>query len=279
MAGSKNHRFGYLSFIVLAVLAVLVTTEPWSGTGNTGRAASLETAPPLIRIEWEGLSDAWPVAGNADTILSYAGFDLAYDEDAGQASWVVYVLTRDELENAAFSRSEDFRPDTNLIRGSALLSDYRGSGYDRGHLAPAGDMGWSEKSMSQSFLLSNMSPQQAGFNRGVWKRLESQVRTWAMERDSLLVITGPLVTPTDHSIGESRIKVPSWYFKVVVDLSPPDHAMLAFLLPHASSKAGLADFAISVDSLESFTGHDFFALAPDQKAIEWLEANSHAYWD
>jgi endonuclease G len=133
-------------------------------------------------------------------------------------------------------------------------------------------MKWSREAMSQSFLMSNMSPQLPAFNRGIWRRLETQVRNWAMEKDSLYVITGPLFTAGDSVIGENEVGVPSYYFKVLVDLSPPDHDMIAFLLPHSGSSEELLQFAMPVDSLEQFSGFDFFAEAPDQNIISWLEA-------
>ncbi len=181
------------------------------------------------------------------------------------------MLTRDEIESGTIERTDNFRSDTSIVTGSASLADYRGSGFDRGHLAPAGDMKWDQLAMSQSFLMSNMSPQLPAFNRGIWRKLETEVRNWALEKDSLYVITGPLFSPADSLIGENGVGVPSHYFKVLVDLSPPDHDMIAFLLPNSSSSEDLIQFAITVDSLEQLTAYDFFSVAPDQKMIDWLE--------
>ena len=125
--------------------------------------------------------------------------------------------------------------------------------------------------MSESFLMSNMSPQAPSFNRGVWRKLETQVRDWAVQKDSIYVITGPVLNPIDTLIGKNEVGVPKYYFKVLVDLSPPDHSFIAFLLPNSGSSMDLDHFAISVDSLELVTGYDFFASAPDLEVIEWLE--------
>ncbi len=92
-----------------------------------------------------------------------------------------------------------------------------------------------------------------------------------MEKDSLYVITGPLFTAGDSLIGENGVGVPGYYFKVLVDLSPPYHDMIAFLLPHSGSSDELIQFAIPVDSLEQLSGYDFFSEAPDQDVIAWLE--------
>lgn len=275
MAMTKNQRFGLIVFFILLALAILVTLEPWKSADSLTGSAAPGGAPPVISLNWEKLETAYPFSPFQDTILRYTGFDLAYSELHEQASWVAYVLTREEVESSTTGRSDNFRPDTLLSGGSASLADYRGSGFDRGHLAPAGDMKWSRDAMSESFLLSNMSPQYPSFNRGIWKKLEEKVREWAVEMDSIYVITGPVLGRVDSTIGENRVSIPEYYYKVLVDLSPPDHSFIAFLLPNAKSSADLASFAITVDSLEAFTGIDFFATAPDRAMIDWLEQHAH----
>lgn len=269
---SKKQRFGLITFILLVIAAILVTFEPWKKSSTALRTSLVSETPPAnIHIEWNELLTGYPNAFTTDTIRSYTGFDLGYNEQFEQASWVAYILTREEIESGTVNRTDNFRPDTSIATGSAGLADYRGSGFDRGHLAPAGDMKWSKVAMSESFLMSNMSPQTPSFNRGVWKKLEEQVRDWAIEKESLYVVTGPVLESIDTHIGENEVGVPGHYFKVLVDLSPPDHSLIAFLLPNTRSSEDLLTFAITVDSLEQVTGYDFFASAPDQKMIEWLE--------
>ncbi len=271
MAMTKNHKFGLITFFILVILVILVTTEPWKNKSGPAGASIINAPPATISLRWENLAAGYPGTSMTDTIRSYKGFDLGYNEAGEQASWVVYVLTRDEVENGSISRTDNFRSDTSISTGSASLADYRGSGYDRGHLAPAGDMKWDREAMSQSFLLSNMSPQSPSFNRGIWKKLEQEVRKWAVEKDSIYVVTGPVLHTLENSIGKNEVGVPAYYFKIVVDLSPPGHGMIAFLLPNKGSGEQLASYAISVDSLERFTGYNFFEAAPDQETIEWLE--------
>lgn len=271
MTMSKQHRFGLITFFILIILAILVTIEPWKKHTISAETSILEAPPAPILISWENLSTAYPETRLCDTIRSYKGFDLGYNEGNEQASWVIYILTRAEVEEGRVGRSDNFRSDKSISTGSAALADYRGSGYDRGHLAPAADMKWDQEAMSQSFLLSNMSPQEPSFNRGIWKELEGQVRQWALEKDSLLIVTGPVLADIQNSIGENQVGIPLYYYKIVVDLSPPRHGMIAFLLPNEGSDKDLLYYAISVDSLESFTGYDFFISAPDQQSVEWLE--------
>jgi len=270
---TKKQKFGLISFLLLLLAAYLVTIEPWKSKGSKLESALVKSPPLNIRIKWDNLAAGYPLALTTDYIRSYTGFDLGYNEKYEQASWVAYVLTREEVESGTINRTDNFRTDTSIATGSANLADYRGSGYDRGHLAPAGDMKWNSKAMSESFLMSNMSPQAPSFNRGIWRSLESSVRVWATEKDSIYVITGPLLSSIDTLIGINEVGVPDSYFKVLVDLSPPDHSMIAFILPNTRSSEELIQFAISVDSLEIITGYNFFASAPEPDVIEWMEGN------
>ncbi len=272
MSLSKNHRFGLIVFFILLIATYLVTVEPWKNSSRKLQTSLVpEGPPPSININWNNPSSGYPLTTTTDTILSYTGFDLGYNEQFEQASWVAYVLTRGKIESGHVDRTNNFRPDKSITTGSASLKDYKGSGFDRGHLAPAGDMKWNPIAMSESFLMSNMSPQAPSFNRGIWRRLEEQVRSWAIEKDSLYVITGPVLEPIDSFIGENEVGVPGLYFKVLVDLSPPDHDFIAFILPNTGSADDLDQYAITVDSLEIITGYDFFADAPDQEVIDWME--------
>ncbi len=190
-------------------------------------------------------------------IIRHAGYCLQYDEPNEQASWVAYQLTAAETVKR-FKRTDRFLPDPAISSGSATDKDYKRSGFDRGHLAPAADMGWSAQSMSESFYYSNMSPQVPGFNRGIWRRLEEQVRNWAVELDTIYVITGPVLSGKMSHIGPDHVSVPNYYFKAVLYINGKDSRMIGFVMPNAASKSHLINYAISVDRIEKLTGLDLF---------------------
>jgi endonuclease G len=259
--------------LLLALFLLLASILLWSVIrGRNEDMAASAFKPDDIHIKIDSVEKGYPAPVGFDTIVRHVGYHLRYNEAYEQASWVVYILTREEVESGNEERSENFRPDTSIKTGSASLRDYSGSGYDRGHLAPAADMKWSPAAMSESFLLSNMSPQVPGFNRGVWSRLETKVRQWAVENDSLLVITGPVLGNIDTFIGENRVGVPKYYYKVIADISSPTYKSIAFLIENKSSSADLFSFAVTIDSLEKVTGFNFFSRLPDQDAIEWMES-------
>lgn len=207
--------------------------------------------------------DYWPSYQAEENIIIHTNYMLIYSEENEQALWVAYELSRQEVEGS-FKRKDAFREDPAIESGSAKLSDYRNSGYDRGHLAPAGDMKFSEVAMSESFFMSNMSPQLAGFNRGVWKKLEEQVRDWAVENELLYVVTGGVLSNNLETIGASEVAVPEYYYKVLLDYTEPDVKAIAFLMTNEKSSKPLAYFAVSIDSVESVTGIDFFPALPDE---------------
>lgn len=211
-----------------------------------------------------------PGHGLSGVVIEHAGFTLQYSEEHEQALWVAYELTVAELRGS-FKRSDNFREDPAVPTGSASLADYRRSGYDRGHLAPAADMQWSGTAMSESFFLSNMSPQVPAFNRGIWKNLEEQVRDWSRAYEALYIVTGPVLTqPPLGVIGKNKVAVPAAYFKVIVDFVPPDRKGIGFLLPNGKSEAPLPSYAVSIDRIEQVTGLDFFPALEDslEEAIE-----------
>ena len=162
-------------------------------------------------------------------------------------------------------RKGSFRNDPLVNTKTASTKDYINSGYDRGHLAPALDLKETNESMYESFYMSNISPQTPGFNRGIWKRLESQTRMWAIENSGLFITTGPVLTEFIDTIGvANRIPVPKYYYKVLLDYKDPEYKMIAFILPNENSSRPLSDFIISVDSLEVLTNIDFYSDLPDE---------------
>ena len=191
-----------------------------------------------------------------DTIIKHRGYTLSYNPKYKQANWVAYLLTKDETVKR-FQRGEYFAPDP-MIPGTDFSIDYQKSGYDRGHLAPAADMGYSMETMVQSFFYSNMSPQLPRFNRGVWKKLEMQVRNWAVEYDSLYVVTGPIFDSVMPTIGPHRVAVPKAYYKVLLQKRNGNWVGNGFILPNSNTKVDFKDYAISIDKVEEITGLDFF---------------------
>ena len=195
-------------------------------------------------------------------VIHHTYYCLSYNEDHEQAEWTYHVLTS-EMLNGSTSRTDNFREDPKVTTGSAALADYKGSGYDRGHLVPAGDMTFSHTAMSESFYISNMSPQNPSFNRGIWKKLENHVRELAAREGKIHIVSGPILGTTMGSIGPNSVTIPAKYYKVILDYQEPDLKAIAFILPNSKGTLVLNDYAVSVDRVEQETGIDFFPALPD----------------
>ncbi|MCD4735078.1 MAG: DNA/RNA non-specific endonuclease [Bacteroidales bacterium] len=205
-----------------------------------------------------------------DHLVKHTFYHLSYNEAHEQANWVVYFLSDERLNVVKTKRRGSFRMDKLVTTGSASLEDYRKSGYDRGHLVPAADMKWSEVAMKETFYFSNVSPQKNKFNGGIWLDLEKRIRDWAKTNESVYIVTGPVLADSNIRIGPGRVTVPEYFYKVILDISPPDYKGIAFLLQSNLEKGDIFDYAITIDSLENFTGLDFFANLDDQ-LIEGIE--------
>lgn len=208
-------------------------------------------------------------------IVKHTYYTLAYSEADEQAYWVYYHLTP-ELINGTQSRTDDFRADPSVSTGSASLDDYKGSGYDRGHLCPAADMTLNKTSMSESFYLSNMSPQNPSFNRGIWSKLEDRVRQWVGEYGDLYVVSAGVLNDKLGAIGANEVTIPKAYYKVIYS---ERNGMIALILPNQGSTTGLDQFVVSIDEVERQTGIDFFSGLDDRIENQMESTVNTDSWD
>lgn len=205
-----------------------------------------------------------PKAGKNDIIIHHTAYTLSFNETYHIANWTAYELTEPETHSVV-KRSNHFVPDPLMNTRCGSNEDYKGSGYDRGHLAPAADMAYSNQTMTESFYLSNMAPQQPGFNRGIWKKLEDQVRDWAVENQSVYVVTGTVLTKGLPTIGYNRITVPHYFYKAILVYHHHAGKAIGFIMPNESSKKPLSAYAVTIDSIERMAGVDLYYQLPDDE--------------
>ncbi len=270
MRKNKSVFFGFILFIGALGSSCNDVKTPVEviPTQNVTRDAISPTSKDSVVIPEAGVIASpnmeIPETKNEKLIVHHTAFSLLYSEIHEQAIWIAYELTSEETKKK-FDRSDKFIVDPAIKTGSATNADYTGSGYDRGHLAPAADMSWSRQTMQESFYYSNMSPQDQSFNRGIWKKLEELVRSWAVENKSLYVVTGPILSSGLSTIGPNNVSVPNYYYKVLLDYSQPDIKAIGFILPNHANKGSLAEFAVPIDRVEAMTGLNFFPNLPDQQ--------------
>ena len=217
------------------------------------------------------------IPGGEDMIISRKGFSLGYSRKRRQALWVSYILTAEQCTGKKVKRSHSFKVDPAIRNNPVRPRDYRNSGYDKGHLASAADMAKSPETMRNSFYMSNISPQIPGCNRGIWKRLETQVRRWAVREGKLCVVTGPVFKKRNKRIKESKLPVPYAFYKVILDMTPPVK-MIGFIVPNETSYKQISAFAVSVNTVEELTGYDFFASLEDSLEEKLESHSSYELW-
>lgn len=250
----------YLSRYTLALLLVVLTA-------GASADSSLEGCKEYTKLG---------VPGKNGTLLCRTGYLLAHDPDRKTPIWVAEHLTYQKAV-ATMARTNNFQPDPDLEEGErAELSDYKSSGYDRGHMAPAGDMRWDQQAMTESFYLSNMVPQVGkGMNQGIWKDMEEKVRHWALDRGELYIYTGPIyANEAPKTIGAGKVAVPTHIYKIVYD--PIRVEAIAFIMPNAKLKSSdTPNYIVPIREVEEKTGLNFLSrLKPKiEEAVETAKAD------
>ncbi len=201
---------------------------------------------------------------NGEIIARHAAFVSSYNSVHRLPNYVVHVIPKDILYGSQ-TRTNDYRTDPLIKQAMSDSSDYWLSGYDRGHLAASADFKWSKKALSESYYYSNIIPQNPLLNKGAWNKLEMQIREWAIDNDELIVVTGPVLRDSLPKIpkGSKKVSIPEYLFKIVLDYYPPVYKALAFIYPNKDVPFELEKHAVSIDSIETLTGIDFFPKLTD----------------
>ena len=261
MARKKKTKFPYWLTILIAVIL-------WIGGDQLKSWLGMETDQQKIErsvqeADMSGLEIPVINNGKLGQILQRTGYTLSYDSKNKTPQWVAWELTKEETKGKE-ERSTEFYPDPDVIGTQVVTYDYSHSGYDRGHMAPAGDMKWSKQAMQESFYMSNICPQDHNLNTEDWNDLEMKTREWARQYGKVYVVCGPIYTgKRNEYIGEHRVKVPDAFFKVILINNKKQNA-LGFLFENKAGENPLEKYLVPVDQIEKTTGLDFFSALPDE---------------
>lgn len=205
-----------------------------------------------------------------ETLLCKTAFAVGHSCSLRSARWVAYFVNENSPIDLDVDRVDEFRADATLVPECRKeLADF-GTGYDKGHLVSSKTLDWTQKINSETFLLSNISPQEPGFNRAIWRGLENRERKWAKKRGKLFVIAGPVFSELSR-ISLDRLHIASHFYKIIFDYQALEAK--AFLFPHRALKTGsLNRFEVTIDEIETITGLDFFS-ALETNAEELLESS------
>ena len=194
-------------------------------------------------------------------IFKRIGYTVSYNIETKQPNWVTWNLTADKVIQKKEGVWNDYVEDIKLDnRERATNEDYINSGFDRGHMCPGGDCNWDNKAREETFLLSNMCPQNPNLNRGDWKEIEIACRKWAKRYGNIYIVCGPIFLKSQKHkrIGPNQIPVPEAFFKVVLCAEPSNPKGIGFICRNTDGNRKKDFYVNSIRQVERVTGYRFF---------------------
>lgn len=193
-------------------------------------------------------------------------YSVSYNNITRQPNWVMWQLTGEHVMPKKDGIWNEYREDTELpseIRST--LADYASSGYDRGHMCPGGDCNWDDEGRDETFVLSNMCPQNPNLNRGDWKEIEMACRKWAQQYGSIYIVCGPifLKSKQHERIGANQIPVPEAFFKVVLCAESSNPKGIGFICRNTDGNRKKDFYVNSIRQVERVVGYRFFPSLND----------------
>ncbi|QIE59388.1 DNA/RNA non-specific endonuclease [Rasiella rasia] len=253
-----NRKYLY-PILIVVVTVIIYFAEKYVDKQTEAYPETVERSASYFEFEQSILPTS-----TTGTVIAHQYFTLSYAEAHEQAEWVAYELQKKQIKNSDFKRPY-FVQDRKVKSGSADWRNYKNSGYDRGHLCPAADREFDYNAYHETFLTSNISPQDNSFNGGIWNRLEQKTRYWAKKYDGVFVITGGVLRNGLTTIGDERVSVPKEFYKIVVDTRGGELKTIAFLVPNKGSDQSFYEYTVTIDAIEEKTGIDFFPKLSEAK--------------
>lgn len=225
---------------------------------------SEETQTTTARKVWSTLPEVgYPVIPDTipNRLLSRYCYTVSYNAKTRQPNWVMWQLTKEHVMQRKEGVWNEYREDEDLpseIR--ATLEDYASSGYDRGHMCPGGDCNWDDEGRDETFVLSNMCPQNPNLNRGDWKEIEMACRKWAKQYGNIYIVCGPIFLKSlqHERIGPNQIPVPEAFFKVILCPTPSNPKGIGFICRNTDGNRKKDFYVNSIRQMERVTGYLFF---------------------
>jgi endonuclease G len=278
----------HFSFLLLGLMALVMACQGNKGgeavqkDGLYGAEARVQSLAPeekaavkkarVVRL----YEIPAPLKDRPEQILKRKGYTVSYNSETKNPNWVAWHLTKSHTYGSFQRRQEMFSEDESVKAPRATNNDYFNSRYDRGHMCPAGDNKWDKEAMTQSFLFTNICPQNHGLNKYEWNDLEIQCRDWAREYGAVDIVCGPLYSskggrykvgssrePQQKTIGRNKVWVPDAFFKVVLCRQGRPKA-IGFVYRNEGVKQLKTEAVRTVDEIEALTGIDFFPALDDE---------------
>lgn len=277
----KNSRLKISLLIIACLILVTVGVAGLSAGGCDGKREV--TPAPVEKTESAdgNFGDLMDVGMPGDILSQkkdYSGFRISFNKDNATPNWVAWELLGTETSGVKGRTNKFWKDDE--IENCPVSGDYSRSGYDRGHLCPAADQKWSDKAMEDCFVMANICPQDHALNAGAWNTLENKTRSWASRDSVIYIVAGPIYESSDRTrIGQTGVRVPSAFFKVLLAPYCESPRGIGFVYPNMSAPGNMQDYAMTIDDVEKLTGFDFFHSLPDNIENEVESRFSFKEWN
>lgn len=284
------------------VIAPLVSIPSAEIETETPKEEMTDVSAPIL-VDVSNVEIPTLIVERPEQLLSRVGYSVSYNKDTRCPNWVAWHLTKDHADGPYPRKGVPYYDDEGKVIGVGFVtSETCGRGgylFDReaespapsvrdipnnrygmshGHLCPAGDNKWSKAAINQSFLMTNMCPQDEKLNQGDWRILEERCRKWAQHYGDIYIVAGPLFyNGEQRTIGENNISVPDAFFKVVLCLNDTPKA-LGFIYPNTGEHHQMHEYVYSVDEVEVEAGMNFFANLPDEIEDEVEKESNLRMW-
>lgn len=215
-----------------------------------------------------------------EVLISHIGYQVSYNPTTKIPNWVAYELTKEETLGTV-KRDNGFYPDPDLKTIQATFDDYRNNdGWDKGHMAPAGDMKWSSQAMHESCYFTNICPQNRNLNNGDWKSLEEKCRNWAQKFGSITIICGPIIGSMKHgTLGVNQVVIPDAFFKIILTVIDGKYEGIGFVYHNEAGHRPFLSYAMSIDNIEAVLGYDFFPYLPKDVETKIESSYNSSVWE
>ena len=280
-------KYRYTIFAVFALISCLIynsygdnksrhqnrTLDPVPLIGET--IANDKPAIPGIAVDFSNVGTVKEVEELDEQILTRASYIVSYNKKTKCPNWVAWRLTREHANGDVSRMGNAFHEDQEVPAPRALNADYKQSGFSRGHMCPAGDNKWDREVMYETFLLSNVCPQNANLNSGLWNQIEISCRRWAEKYDDIYIICGPMYFKSKEMqyIGENNVAIPDAFFKVILCLNG-DPKCIGFICRNTDGNKKKDMYANTLEEVERLTGLHFFPqLDPETRKLVESEAD------
>ena len=215
-----------------------------------------------------------PLNKKSEQILYRKGYTVSYNKENKIPNWVAWHLTAEHASGQIRRPNNAWHEDIQVPEPRATVSDYKGSGWSRGHMCPAGDNKWNGDAMYDSFLLTNCCPQNANLNSGDWNQIEMACRRWAEQYGDIYIVCGPILFNQEHeTIGPNKVVVPEAFFKVILCLKGNPKG-IGFIRRNTDTSRRKDLYVNSIKEVERITGITFFPLLPNNVS-EAVKSNAN----